>query len=142
MENDLLMRLDKAFLTKYAQRRTVLNRHLREVGEKYPGRLAQEQASVILSLSSYGHGVAVSDIAGETDLPHANITRTLDRLEKKGIIRRTRDKTDRRQVIVRLTLEGGKIARKLELSFRKIYAAIWNAYSDGEKDAMIDLLTR
>jgi DNA-binding MarR family transcriptional regulator len=146
--------LDKAFGTKWAARSTLLRELLkrassgRQAGSRKKslrtpaGQLTPEQLTVIAVLDSYGYGVAVKEITKEIELPHANITRTLDKLEKKGLISRTQDRADRRRAIVRLTLEGNKTARRLADVRRRLYASIWDIYNDNEKQLLYDLLVR
>jgi DNA-binding MarR family transcriptional regulator len=43
-----------------------------------------------------------------------DITRLLDRLAKRGFISRTRDATDRRTVVARITQEGLKLLARLD----------------------------
>ncbi len=151
--DDLNEQLDRIFGAKWAARSTLLRGLLKqasggrqaELGKESlrppTGHLTPEQLAVIIALDSYGHGVAVKEITKEIELPHANITRTLDKLEKKGLISRTQDKADRRRAIVRLTLEGNKTARRLVGIRRKLLSALWDIYDDREKKLLLELLS-
>jgi len=152
--DNLNEKLDKALGTKWAARSTLLRELLKKapggrqagLGKKSlrpsAGHLTPEQLTVIAVLDSYGYGVAVKEIAEEIELPHANITRTLDKLEKKGLISRTQDRADRRRIIVRLTLEGNKTARCLSGIRQKLHSALWDIYDDREKILLLELLSR
>ena len=56
-----------------------------------------------------GQGSTVAELAGVCLMDAGAMTRTLDRLERKGLVRRTRSTTDRRVVNLVLT-PGGKAA--------------------------------
>jgi DNA-binding MarR family transcriptional regulator len=43
-----------------------------------------------------------------------DVTRLLDRLEKRGLISRSRETTDRRTVMARITREGLKVLARLD----------------------------
>lgn len=106
------------------------------------GRITPEQFAILIILQQYGHGVAVKDIAELIDDPHANVTRTLDRLEKKGLIRRTQGAADRRQVIIRLTLEGTRLAGKIVEIRIGWMTSLWGNLTGDEKSHLQELLNR
>ncbi len=152
MDDQINSRLNAALQSKWVARQEILRKLLKQVGphevdprgahrHKIRG-YTPEQFVIINILNSFGHGVTVSEITGEIDIPHANVTRTLDRLEKKGLVRRRRGDDDKRQMIVQLTLEGNKAARILAEVKRDLDQALWGNYSDGEKQTLLDLLNR
>jgi DNA-binding MarR family transcriptional regulator len=146
------IRLDRALCVKWAARLKKLRRLLKEplpdcMARKGTGRrdrsaLTPEQLAVITILDSAGHGIATGEINEKIDLPYANTTRTLDRMEKRGLVFRSRGKADQRQIIVKLTLEGHKIARHLAETSRAFYASFWDGYTEAEKRMLIELLKR
>lgn len=139
MNNKLDQRLDEALLAKWAARREFLTQLLKNnTGEK---PLTPEQFAILDILKQTGHGLAVKNIAHNIDLPHANITRTLDRLEQKGLVRRNRDKIDGRQVIIRLTLEGGKKAEQLNSLKQRLYEHLWGGLDDRAKARLLEILS-
>jgi len=152
MINSAAASLDTLFRRKWSYRRQFLWRLLRELtkketsvkgaGSRDTTRLTPEQYDIIMVLDSFGHGVAVKEIGELIDLPHANVTRTLDRLEKKGLIRRSQGKDDKRRVIVRLTLEGTHAARRLGQLRDQLLHALWGIYSEVEQGILINLLER
>ena len=81
-------------------------------------------------------------IGEQLSWPHANVTRTLDRLEKKGIIIRARSRADRRQAEVKLTVEGTRAARRLSEITARFLDLLWNRYTDEEKRQFLDMLSR
>jgi len=148
----LNIRLDRALSAKWAMRSEKLRRLLKELSSKEVSRkgisrrdrsiFTPEQLAVITILSSFGHGVATGEINEKIDLPYANTSRTLNRMEKKGLIYRSRGKEDKRQVIVKLTLEGQKIARHLADINQTFYTSFWNGYTEAEKKTLLELLEK
>jgi DNA-binding MarR family transcriptional regulator len=152
MENDLNRRLDAALQARWVARQALLRRLLRRTAMTLPGGpgthphrdrgFTPEQFVIIGILREYGHGVTVKEITGAIDVPHSNVTRTLDRLEKKGLIHRKRGETDKRRIIVRLTLEGNKAARTLKEVERHLEEKLWEDYSEDDKRELLGLLSR
>ena len=64
------------------------------------------------------HGSKPTDLARSALITTGAMTSRLDRLERAGLIRRTSDPADRRGVLVLLTTQGSKLAR------RALYALI------------------
>lgn len=58
-----------------------------------------------------GHASTAAELATACDLDAGAMTRTLDRLEAKGLVRRVRSETDRRVVRIELTPEGTAAAQ-------------------------------
>jgi DNA-binding MarR family transcriptional regulator len=57
-------------------------------------------------------GSKPTDLARSSLITTGAVTSRLDRLERSGLIRRMPDPADRRGVLVRLTPQGGRVARK------------------------------
>ena len=81
------------------------NRHIRSM------RLTPSQFDVIATLGDTD-GMTCSELSAATLVTKGTLTGVLDRLEKKGLIRRTAVKGDRRCVKVRLTEAGESLFRK------------------------------
>src|SRR6266516_2465863 len=60
---------------------------------------------------STGEPCTISSIAGDLDIDPATVVRTVDSLEKRGLVERRRSREDRRQVFVEFT-EAGRCARQ------------------------------
>lgn len=152
MKEDINIRLDRALAARWTERRAVLRRTLKEktphvsvprgASPRGDRPLTPEQWAVLKILDGAGLGVTVQTIAGQCDFPHANATRTIDRLEKRGLLIRLRDKIDRRRVMVRLTVEGKKMVRELVAVEETAYHMIWDMYTPEEKELLLRLLTR
>jgi DNA-binding MarR family transcriptional regulator len=146
------IRLDQVLARKHVERRVLLRRLLKELpppgdtagkgGAKKPTPFTPEQYEIVLILDTYGHGVTVKEIVEAVDAPHANITRTLERLENKGLIYRTHGAEDRRQMIVRLTLAGAKTARQMAKIAERLDDQLWHKLTDDEKRTLLRLLRK
>ena len=86
--------------------------------------------------------LSAGEIAQHTGLATASVTSLIDRLERKGFVRRVHDQTDRRRVIVEPTPERVTEARRLFASARQSLARLYEHYSDRELATIADFLSR
>jgi DNA-binding MarR family transcriptional regulator len=70
------------------------------------------------------------------------MTRMLDRLEQKGLIRRRPDPDDRRTTKLELTDEGRKLYPELAATKSRIQRRFLNGFSEAEVDTLARLLNR
>lgn len=79
-----------------------------------PFELSIADFDVLNTLRRVGdqHGSKPTDLARSALITTGAMTSRLDRLERSGLIRRMPDPADRRGVLVRLTSQGGKVARQ------------------------------
>lgn len=76
-----------------------------EVGERLKLSMSERQC-----LACLAHGARPArEIASATRLTRAAVTTLLDRLEARGLLRRTPDENDRRQVLVAMTAEAERL---------------------------------
>ena len=82
------------------------------------------------------------DIARHTGLTTASVTDVIDRLERKGFVRRVRDTKDRRRVIVEP--DRAKLAELAEIfsSFQGVFTDLLDTYSDEQLLTIADYLNR
>jgi len=84
-----------------------------------------------------GEPCTISLIAGKMGLDPATVVRTVDSLEKRGIVERRRDKQDRRQVFVEFT-EVGRCARsEMQQQFFARIRSIFLAMSEEGRAALL-----
>jgi MarR family 2-MHQ and catechol resistance regulon transcriptional repressor len=94
---------------------------LMRAAEALTARVHKHLSSVGLTVSQFGVLEALYHLGplSQRDLGQkilrssGNITLVTDNLEKRGLVRRERDRTDRRFFIVHLTDEGQKLIRKI-----------------------------
>jgi DNA-binding MarR family transcriptional regulator len=68
------------------------------------------------------HGLACRAIAERMISHDPDMTRLLDRMEKRGLITRVRDTGDRRVVLTRITSQGLSILRTLDRPVHELHA--------------------
>ena len=81
-------------------------------------------------------------MARELSADPAALTRSLHRLEAKGLVRRERSTTDRRVVHVWLTDEGRAVAEHVPGVLASVLNAHLTGFSHGEWQQLLELLTR
>lgn len=76
--------------------------------------LSATQYNVLRILRGAPEGLACGEIAGRMITRDPDVTRLLDRLEKRGLISRWRETKDRRTVMARITPEGLALLSRLD----------------------------
>ena len=76
--------------------------------------LSATQYNVLRILRGSPEGLPCGEIASRMITRDPDITRLLDRLEKRGLISRCRETKDRRMVMARITPEGLKLLARLD----------------------------
>jgi DNA-binding MarR family transcriptional regulator len=95
-----------------------------------------------LDLALLSGGATAGEFAKATGLTTGAITGVIDRLERAGYVRRERDPTDRRKVIVRARPAMTRRIAPLYDSLQREMTALWGAYSDAELALILDFLAR
>ena len=90
----------------------VLKRRFAKLME--PHGISGQQYNVLRILRGAGEALPTLDIAERMIEEAPGITRLLDRLEKKGLVKRERCATDRRQVLVEITRKGLSLLERLD----------------------------
>src|SRR5437868_13403260 len=81
--------------------------------------LSSTQYNVLRILRGTPEGLTCGEISSRMITREPDITRLLDRLEKRGLISRRRDAKDRRVVMARITPEGMKLLARLDEPVRE-----------------------
>jgi len=76
--------------------------------------LSPTQYNVLRILRGAPEGLACGEIAVRMITRDPDVTRLLDRLEKRGLIGRSRESKDRRMVLTRITREGLRALAELD----------------------------
>jgi DNA-binding MarR family transcriptional regulator len=84
--------------------------------------------------------LSAGEIARRSGLATASVTNLIDRLERKGFVRRVDDPTDRRRVMVEAVGERLTSARSLLASTRRSLAQLYDRYSDRDLSVIADFL--
>ena len=101
-------------------------------------------SDVMLTLRRQGQGESMSPSALAKDmmLSTSAMTNRLDRLEKRGLIKRTMDPDDRRGIRIELSQEGFALADEMIVSHVKTEEDMLSALTDAERNHLRTLLTK
>jgi len=83
--------------------------------------LSPTQYNVLRILRGSPEGLPCGEIANRMITRDPDVTRLLDRMEKRRLISRTRDGKDRRTVIGRITPEGLKLLARLDEPIQEMH---------------------
>jgi DNA-binding MarR family transcriptional regulator len=86
--------------------------------------------------------VSAGEIASHSGLASASVTNLLDRLERKGFVRRVRDVADRRRVLVEPVMDRLTAGRERFASTRRSLARLVEQYSTRDLAVITDFLAR
>jgi DNA-binding MarR family transcriptional regulator len=112
--------------------------------------LDQEMAPLGLTATQWRPLAALALRRGDTAVELARMnavdtgamTRTLDRLEAKGLVRRQRCEQDRRVVKIELTNEGQVIAQKIPMYISRVLNHYLRGFSAAEADMLMHFMRR
>ena len=131
--NNLGFKVNKA----NAALRSLFNRYLREAG----GVLTPEQWGIIQFLIAHP-GVKQNEIVKEIRCDQTTLTRMLDAMQKKKLIRRDSDQSDRRAFRIFATDEAVQAHREALPFVKKYNEAVMKIISDNECSVVIKTLDK
>lgn len=97
---------------------------------------------LVLELLAEASPQTVGSMAERVGLAQATVTSLLDRLEERGLIRRERSDTDRRQVNVELTEEGRSLERQTPAALQTRFLSNFASLQEWEKTMILSALQR
>jgi len=104
--------------------------------------LTSAQYNVLRILRGAGpEGLPCNSIAERMISRDPDMTRLLDRTEKRILISRERQKEDRRVVKARITDEGLKLLKKMDAPIRELHKSQFAHMSSARLKTLMDLLT-
>jgi DNA-binding MarR family transcriptional regulator len=104
--------------------------------------LTSTQYNVLRILRGAGpEGLPCNTIAERMISRDPDMTRLLDRMEKRALISRERQKEDRRVVKARITNEGLKLLKKMDAPIREIHKSQFAHMTSARLKTLMDLLT-
>jgi DNA-binding MarR family transcriptional regulator len=83
--------------------------------------LSSTQYNVLRILRGAPEGLPCGEIASRMITHDPDITRLLDRLQRRGLISRSRQTKDRRMVMARITAEGLRVLDRLDVPVRQAH---------------------
>jgi len=104
--------------------------------------LTSAQYNVLRILRGAGpEGLPCNTIAERMISRDPDMTRLLDRMEKRDVISRERQKEDRRVVKARITDEGLKLLKKMDAPIRELHKSQFAHMTSARLKTLMDILT-
>ena len=94
-----------------------------------------EETSCLVAVATFAKGVSIRQLATLVGLSHSATVRLVDRLEDRGLVRRSTGR-DRRSVAVEATSEGEAAAARVLKTRAAALADILSALSERERDEL------
>ena len=114
---------------------SMADRHMGPLG------LTHAQWAPLLHLRLQGPG-PVATLATELNIGPGALTRLLDRLEAKGLVRRERSSEDRRVVIVTMTEQGQQATAEVPAVLSDIFNQLLSGFTREEWRSLVSMLQR
>jgi DNA-binding MarR family transcriptional regulator len=102
--------------------------------------ITTEQFGVLAAVRSRGGSLRPTDLASILERSPNSISMLVDRMVKAGLVKRTRDRTDRRVVNVTLTDKGKKAVEPATPASWEFIQKLLSPLSDKDKHALASLL--
>jgi DNA-binding MarR family transcriptional regulator len=102
--------------------------------------LSATQYNVLRILRGAPEGLPCGEIGSRMITRDPDITRLLDRLEKRELISRCRETKDRRMVMARITPEGLKVLARLDAPVQEAHRKQWGHMGRERLRALTELL--
>ena len=102
--------------------------------------LSPTQYNVLRILRGAPEGLSCGEIGNRMITRDPDITRLLDRMEKRSLISRARDDKDRRMVLTRITEEGLDLVGRLDEPIQEIHHSQMGHLGPRRLKALSDLL--
>jgi MarR family 2-MHQ and catechol resistance regulon transcriptional repressor len=104
-------------------------------------RVSFSQYSVLLALARRGP-MQMNKLGENMLVAPANVTGLVDRMEKKGYVRRRRDEADRRLYMIEPTPLGVKTFERISERFQSYVRSIGKDLSQSERSAVVASLSK
>jgi len=133
LENLSVILWRKVYQT-YTRFKNAVDQTLSEYG------LTMEQYLLLVTIKSYGSPMRITDIAGWLERSTNSISMLVDRMVKAGLLRRVRDKRDRRVVNVFLTTKAENVLEPANPAFWEFLQQSMSPLSYEDRHTLADLL--
>ena len=100
------------------------------------------QTHVLLYLQQHGGQVPQHELAGYLRVKPSTINGVLDRMEEKGLVRRSVSGSDARRRLITLTDKGAEQQALFQQSFLDVEGAMVRGFTREEREALCALLNR
>ncbi len=116
--------------------RQMVNAELKPLG------LSSAEGNVLLHLLNQGEVLRQEDIVEQLEISKPAVSKAVDHLELKGLVRRVKDDTDRRISRVLITQRAREISAELKNSYDKIFTLAAQGLSQEEIEEFITIFGR
>jgi DNA-binding MarR family transcriptional regulator len=124
---------------RYALRRFL---HFSETAARETG-ISPGQYQLLLFVRAFGDAPpTVTDLAERLQVRHQSAVGIVERCERAGLVRRRRDRADRRRVRVGLTGRGSALVRRLALAHGRELSRLRSAMNFSAPRGRFELTTR
>lgn len=103
--------------------------------------LTSEQYTVLLAAKYLDAPVRISDIAQWLERSTNSVSMLVDRMVKAGLVKRARDRADRRVVTVSVTAKAEQAFGRTDTAIRKFVRQVTSSLSEEDKHAFLGLAT-
>ena len=125
----------EAILYLYTESRRLTKELARQVD------LTGPQLTVLKMLEGMGD-ISLSELSERIRAQNSTVTGIIDRMEREGLVVRTRSTEDRRVVKIKLTEKGSKIARAIAVEPMEIFRGALESLSPVETKDLLKILTK
>lgn len=98
--------------------------------------VGEGQPRILNRLSEQDH-LTQKELASVCDMDVTTISRTLDKLEAAGLIRRLRNPECRRSFQIEITEQGRTTAQQVQEAFRKMDDLLWDGFEEAEMEQIL-----
>jgi DNA-binding MarR family transcriptional regulator len=102
--------------------------------------LSHSQAAALGVLSNANRALPLSHLARYLTQEAQSTTELADRLERRGLVRRTRDARDRRLVLLELTPEGRQMYERIQPAIVQNSEQLFGSLNERDRARLADLL--
>lgn len=89
-----------------------------------------------------GDGLTQRDLVRDLDIEQPTMAATLTRMERDGLIRRSRDETDGRAQRIRLTARGRALEAPAKAAAQRVNAIALRGFAESERDDFLQAMRR
>ncbi|MCC6552739.1 MAG: MarR family transcriptional regulator [Polyangiaceae bacterium] len=103
--------------------------------------LTGPQLTILKLLESF-EDLSLSTLSERIRAQNSTVTGIVDRMEREGLVRRERSKTDRRVVHLRLSEKGARLAREIQVEPMEIFRGALLSLSPSDLRDLLRILTK
>lgn len=91
---------------------------------------------VVFNTIAKGHGSTIGDLCRVLGYDSGAMTRLLDRIEKKGLVRRVANPDDRRSYLIELTEQSAALVPKARRRVQTVFGELLKGFDEREAGAL------